>query len=393
MNIVESVKSFFRLEPKCQKLIKYQTRVLEFGSIGVGIEPITISISDIHTEIKNIEPASEIAKAIDDFQFYLCNAIKSSVENKKWYSEMRIIAIMLLTSFRITLEAYKTNPSEQKSNLQKLLDSIYQFNNTVISDFFTEGNTEKIQKCMTKTREELFVSETDFQQLCQEMRGQLVELGKKQDITIEKIDNLTKNVENFKQNLHTDSNLRFVDILIHEENNELPQIEIKIRNVGSKIAFLKSIEFYVEKTWTLSPPIHYKVELISKNYNIFLPLKETTPYTKLEPVSQSIGANDVDRILVTLDNDLPKGKDYGAYLLKFTLIYDEDSKRLESDLYLISGQRPSRIMGEFHLGGKQAENYNAKLSSVVSEIENIQAIRSKMVEKMIENFHKTKPKS
>lgn len=393
MTIVESIKSFLRLESKCQKLIKYQARSLEFGSIGVGIEPITISINNIRTEIENIESASEIAKAIDDFQFYLCEAIKNNVQDEKWYSEMRIIAIMLLTSFRVTLEAYKINPSDHKDNLQKILESIYQFNNTVVSDFFTEGKTEKIQKCMTKTRKELLVSETDFQQLCQEMREQLVELGKKQDITIEKIDNLTKNVNELKQNSSTDSDLRFVDILILEENNELPIIEIKIRNVGSKVAFLKSIEFYVKKTWILYPPINYSVEPISKNYNIFLPLEETTPYTKLETISQSIGPNDVDRFTVTLDNELPIGKNYGVYLLKFALIYDEDSKRLESDFYLISAQKPSRVLGEFHPGGRYTESYNAKLGSTIPEIESTQAIRSKMVEKMIENFHKTKPKN
>jgi len=64
MTIVESIKSFLRLESKCQKLIKYQARSLEFGSIGVGIEPITISINNIRTEIENIESASEIAKPI-----------------------------------------------------------------------------------------------------------------------------------------------------------------------------------------------------------------------------------------------------------------------------------------------------------------------------------------
>ena len=215
MTIVNSVRNFLKLEPKCQKLIKYQNRVLEFGSIGIGIEPITISINDIRTEIKNVESASEIAKAIDDFQFYLCNAINSSSQNKERFSEMRVIAIMLLTSFRITLEAYKINPNDQKFSLQKILDSIYQFNNTVVSDFFTEGNSEKIQKCMSKTIENLAVSETDFQQLCQEMRDGLIELGEKQDIVIEKIDDLKKNVESLKPNSETDSELRFVDILIH----------------------------------------------------------------------------------------------------------------------------------------------------------------------------------
>ncbi len=102
-----------------------------------------------------------------------------------------------------------------------------------------------------------------------------------------------------------DAKLELADTSITEQPDDFPLLDIKLRNVGDKIAFLKKAVFHVTDVYNLEDPFFYVETHIdpSWNYNIELPLNNH-PYTKEVELSQAIGANDIDRFTFSLGHGL-----------------------------------------------------------------------------------------
>ena len=137
--------------------------------------------------------------------------------------------------------------------------------------------------------------------------------------------------------LISDSLLQLVDIGFIE-TGQFPQIDIKIRNIGGKVAFLKRVDFEIKRVWILQPVFHPLAVPISWNYDIALPTrKSSSPIPK--SISQSVAPNEVDRFTFTLGNDNNSGYPE-SYIFQIVLriIYDEDNKFIVTqDILFFSG--------------------------------------------------------
>lgn len=119
--------------------------------------------------------------------------------------------------------------------------------------------------------------------------------------------------------------LEIVDIAFQDDHRIV--LDIKLRNTGSQIAFIKTVIITVNNTWRLSPVYNTGALIMpSANYDIELPIQEIIPYSVESSISQAISPNDVDRFTLVL-----MSPPHYVILAQLSLIYDSDNKRLSSD--------------------------------------------------------------
>lgn len=187
--------------------------------------------------------------------------------------------------------------------------------------------------------------------------------------------------------LVNDSLIKIVDVSLEGDRNS-PIVDLKVRNIGNQVAFLKSTKFLFSNAWVLKSWIVYKPEpdalysLVpdspseqrstsravtpSYNYEVNLPaflhfnvdipclfeedaldnnhqfLLDQSAYTQEFKISQCVACNDVDRFTFTLS--MPKTSEQmvsdrhlsylisTSYIYHFNLelVYDEDDKTVQS---------------------------------------------------------------
>lgn len=147
-------------------------------------------------------------------------------------------------------------------------------------------------------------------------------------------------INNYYENVKSDSQIEIVNIDILEdmvyivnETETLPYIEgvyvdIKLRNKGDTVAFLKKIEFEVEEIFPLDDPreICYNAVDVSETYDVILDDKTTQTID----ISQSIPANDVDRFRLKILSSVGIHDMDVIYVFKMKFIYDGDDKSILS---------------------------------------------------------------
>jgi len=99
-----------------------------------------------------IESIAETAKALDDFQFNLCNSLSNPVlkenltkEDLRTYTKALMGAQACMLQFRNALEAYKQDPNGQKD----ILDSSIKTLQTFVQSVTPELNTEQQRKVVS----------------------------------------------------------------------------------------------------------------------------------------------------------------------------------------------------------------------------------------------------
>ncbi|MCF2148146.1 hypothetical protein IQ276_017275 [Desmonostoc muscorum LEGE 12446] len=185
---------------------------------------------------------------------------------------------------------------------------------------------------------------------------------------------------------NNDSLIKIVDISLEASVNSCV-IDLKVRNIGNQVAFLKNAKFLFYNVWmlkswvlprleinyegvyppapaiatqrsrTVPPSCDYQVYLpATLNFDIALPLNLNTQaeivYIENFKISQCVSSNDVDRFTFTLF--LPKTEqelsinDQSTYFIrtsyiynfKLEIIYDEDNKSIQSsDLIILLEQK------------------------------------------------------
>jgi len=187
------------------------------------------------------------------------------------------------------------------------------------------------------------------------------------------------------------SELHLVDVGFIE-SDEFPKLDIKLRNTGEKVAFLKRADFKVEKIWELCwpdiPPIMAPVK-ISENYSVMLPISRT-PYYVSESVSQSIKRDAVDRFTFTLGTDaaLDESVHY-VFLITVELIYDEDDKSLTSPNLLFTQISWNLLFALTHIdldiyaGQDSKEGIITQNKQLVEEINEINGIKSNRLKELL----------
>jgi hypothetical protein len=126
------------------------------------------------------------------------------------------------------------------------------------------------------------------------------------------------------------SSLRLVDISIDEPSNSFPVLDVKLRNIGNEVVFLKKAKFKILKVGKLRNPSigNYQLIPVSWNYNVMFteePAKEV-----LHNISQALNPNSVDRFTFTIgqrggDPVLPT-----LYYFQLALTYNEDDQSVTS---------------------------------------------------------------
>jgi hypothetical protein len=116
---------------KCEKLVEFQKRTFDFKGFSAEIGGAKVSLAEISTEVKQIESAAETVKALDNFQFYICNDLSNPMmkeyltrEDLARYTKVRMSAYALILSLQNALEAFKTDPQGQKDNLNNSVQAL-----------------------------------------------------------------------------------------------------------------------------------------------------------------------------------------------------------------------------------------------------------------------------
>lgn len=109
-------------------------------------------------------------------------------------------------------------------------------------------------------------------------------------------------------------------------------IDIKIRNTGDKVAFIKKIVFNVYDTFAMKNPQVTQYSLIKSTatYDIVLNGDEQQVFS----LSQSIAANNVDRFKIKIASSIAETRMVAVYHFSFDLYYDEDDKKVKSQPFV-----------------------------------------------------------
>jgi hypothetical protein len=185
-----------------------------------------------------------------------------------------------------------------------------------------------------------------------------------------------------------------------EESAEATTLDIKVRNTGEEVAYLKEANFNVERTWQLWSTIFPGRVPVSGNYDVTLTPADT-PYTRTVELSKRIDPNEVERFTFTLTlND--RARAYSAktnyvFLTTVDLVYDEDDKVISSEELLFVRELPwqqaeSGVKTYFPYGDPgplvddqevSFRKVRAHNEEVVDEIGRIEGIKTQTLEKLI----------
>ena len=126
------------------------------------------------------------------------------------------------------------------------------------------------------------------------------------------------------------SNIKIVDISLNEDKEFI--VDIKLRNIGDQVAYIKEISFDILDYYNMINPqmTHYQLVESSHTYDVVLGKEKQQVFN----VSQSIGANEVDRFQVKLASSIAETRMVTIYYLTLSIIYDEDNKVVKSEKYL-----------------------------------------------------------
>lgn len=126
------------------------------------------------------------------------------------------------------------------------------------------------------------------------------------------------------------SNIKIVDISLNEDKEFI--VDIKLRNIGDQVAYIKEISFDILDYYNMINPqmTHYRLVESSHTYDVVLGKEKQQVFN----VSQSIGANEVDRFQVKLASSIAETRMVTIYYLTLSIIYDEDNKVVKSEKYL-----------------------------------------------------------
>src|SRR5882762_8752993 len=106
----------------------------------------------------------------------------------------------------------------------------------------------------------------------------------------------------------TRAQLQIVDANVAEQSDGFPVLEVKVRNVGDRVAFLKKAVLNVTDVFNLDDPYFYQETHVNVSWNYDVRLKLTdAPYSKVISLSQSVQANDVHRFTFTLGHGPKNG--------------------------------------------------------------------------------------
>lgn len=147
-----------------------------------------------------------------------------------------------------------------------------------------------------------------------------------------------------------DTVLRIVDIL-PEGFSESVTVELKIRNAGGSVAFLKEAEFLFSDVQA-NPLCAYPTAVpVSATYDVELPsaMPASAVSTK---ISQSIGPNEVERFVLRVGTSFDDPGGWVLYRFRIRLYYNEGRENyVDTSPIILAVPAPWDIGGLFSPGG------------------------------------------
>jgi len=141
---------------KCERLIEYHKRTFQFKGFSSELAGAKISLAEFSTEVKTIETAAETVKALDNFQFYICNDPANPImkeyltkQDLVRYAKIRMSAYALILSLQNALEAFKTDPQGQNDNLNKSVEDLQKFVTSVTPELNTEEGRKVVSGALS----------------------------------------------------------------------------------------------------------------------------------------------------------------------------------------------------------------------------------------------------
>ena len=149
-------------------------------------------------------------------------------------------------------------------------------------------------------------------------------------------------INNYYDNVKSDSQVEIVNIDFLEDymyiaSDDVPEgnpysigtfADIKLRNKGDTVAFIKAVRFEVEEVYPLNNPskVDFQYVPVTETYDFVMDSNQT----QILPISQSIPANGVDRFRIKLIS--ASAEDYMdvIYIFRMVFIYDGDDKTVSS---------------------------------------------------------------
>jgi hypothetical protein len=125
---LSSFVEIFRSE-KCQKMVNYDGKTLTIKALQANVPNFPLQVGEIISKYEKIRDASEIAMALDDYQFQMCKICKGLGKNDaEWrkYNELRVSSFQMITNFRLTLIALSEGAQVKKQEADTLVDKMMQ---------------------------------------------------------------------------------------------------------------------------------------------------------------------------------------------------------------------------------------------------------------------------
>ena len=155
---INKLRDFFRGED-CKHQIYFNESDVRIGDSKIVIAGMEFQIPSFGTYSQKIRDSSEIAEAIDAYEFSMCEICRVLGRgHKEWekYIHLRACAFNLILAFRATMIAFKNDPNGQKDNLDKIVKQMQNFSLLMVNqvrpnmeflksnDFDTKGDIAEL---------------------------------------------------------------------------------------------------------------------------------------------------------------------------------------------------------------------------------------------------------
>ncbi|MHC6529486.1 HNH endonuclease signature motif containing protein [Vibrio proteolyticus] len=186
------------------------------------------------------------------------------------------------------------------------------------------------------------------------------------------------------QTPHVESNFRsslqVVDIFeVFDENSEEfypTTMEIKLRNIGEDVAFLKEIVFETIGYWEIHTDLHHSMVEVSATYDV--QVSNQINSVKTIKVHNEVKPQETDRIQFRLrGNDGADPEGLSLYLLKIKVVYNEDSSESGSPIVILNIRPHTESHGYyFHRYSKGTITRNKHVANELLRLTNEGAVCS-----------------
>ena len=126
MALLDSLRDLLRRE-SCTKLIHYDGRSLTVNSLGVDLPPFKINVGGVESHLTVLRQAGDAATALDDYQFLLCQELKSLPAHdpsRAHIITLRTNGILWMTALRTALSSYSLDADGQRATLVQVTKDV-----------------------------------------------------------------------------------------------------------------------------------------------------------------------------------------------------------------------------------------------------------------------------